>query len=541
MGQDFPCSRSLSFTTQSHAVAWQHEDQTGLRTRMRLRNAQTCVNESRFKEQVLYVGQQGPPYRLNCPLEPQSSPQPKLTWQKDCHQLSTQEGKDYLEFASLSLQDQGNYTCMQQGNSTASFTVRLIVKESQCSKAPEFKPNGRPDSLYRNVGSSVTLNCTALLWDPREEHCDTTLQWSKDGQPLTNHTHYMQNTSSWSPVAGQLMVNSLLVINLREPDDFGLYRCTVRNISFDFSLLYSTGPNHTAAVIAAILLLLLLAIAAVVYCRCHLNIKLWYKNFYAECYGDNELNDGKLYDAYISYVNNDHDRKFVNFILKPHLENKNAQKLHLNDNDILPGSEPSAELLMNISRSRRLIVLLSYAYLEQDWCSNNFRQGLMHLLELSQRERPILIMLEGQSKRMRPEIKQLLSEHQHRLTILTWRHNSVTPSSVFWKELALAMPRRVVYRSESAGDPQTLLQDDKDPMLTLDSDYLDCRSDTDPAGDLGLRLPVYKALAFKAPVFPAAPITVAEPKSSEIDVSDLGLRNYGARSDFYCLVTEEDI
>lgn len=48
--------------------------------------------------------------------------------------------------------------------------------------------------------------------------------------------------------------------------------------------------------------------------------------------------DGKLYDAYISYVNNDHDRKFVNFVLKPHLENKNAYKVHLNDNDILPGA-----------------------------------------------------------------------------------------------------------------------------------------------------------------------------------------------------------
>ncbi len=57
----------------------------------------------------------------------------------------------------------------------------------------------------------------------------------------------------------------------------------------------------------------------------------------------------------------------------------------------------------------------------------------------------------------------------------------------------------------------------------------------------GLRLPVYKALACRAPVLPAAPITAAEPKPSDIDVSDLGSRNYGARSDFYCLVTEEDI
>lgn len=89
------------------------------------------MDEGRFKEQVLYVGRQGPSYRLNCPLElvqPQSSPQLKLTWQKDCQQLLAQEGKTYLEFASLSLEDQGNYTCVQQGNSTASFTVRLVVK-----------------------------------------------------------------------------------------------------------------------------------------------------------------------------------------------------------------------------------------------------------------------------------------------------------------------------------------------------------------------------------------------------------------------------
>lgn len=500
---------------------------------------QTCVDESRFKEQVLFVGRQGPPYRLQCPLDPdqaQSLPQIQLTWQKDCLPLRNQEGKTYLEFASLSSEDQGNYTCMLQANSTAAFTVRLIVKESQCSKAPEFKPNGDLTELWRNVGSTVKLNCTALvLWDPSEEQCDTALQWSKAGQPLTNHTLYMLNTSSWSPGAGQLMISSLLVITVREQEDFGLYSCTVRNISSDFSLQNSDSPSHTAAVVAAIFLLLFLGLAAVVYSRCHLNIKLWYRN----TYGDYELNDGKLYDAYISYVNNDYDRKFVNFILKPHLENKNGYKVHLNDNEILPGSEPSAELMMNMSRSRRLIVLLSHAYLEQDWCSNNFRQGLLHLLELCQQ--PILILLEGQPKRMRPEIKQLLSEHQHTLTILTWKHNSVTPSSVFWKELALAMPRRVIFHSESAGDPQTMLQDDKDPMLTLNPDYLDCHSDTDPAGDLGLRLPVYKALAGKAPVLPAAPITAAEPKPSDIDVSDLGSRNYGARSDFYCLVTEEDI
>ena len=56
---------------------------------------------------------------------------------------------------------------------------------------------------------------------------------------------------------------------------------------------------------------------------------------------------------------------------------------------------------------------------------------------------------------------------------------------MFWKELVLALPRRLDFHCESARDPQTMLQEDKDPMLTLDPDYLDWRSEADPAGDLG--------------------------------------------------------
>ncbi|XP_056137747.1 single Ig IL-1-related receptor [Lampris incognitus] len=513
-------------------------------------DAQSCVDEGRFKEQVFSVGG-GAPYQLSCPLEPallNSSPQLQVSWMKDCIQLPrpspsspvqillAAEGKAYLEFSRPGFKDQGNYTCVVRDNNTASYTVQLSVKESQCSEAPEFKPSGGPAELWANVGSTAKLNCTALLqWDPSEMPCDTALHWSKNGNPLTNHTLFPLNTSSWSPDTGQVMVSSLLEVTLNEQEDFGLYSCTVRNTSADFVLQSAHQPTHVAAVIAAILLLLLLAVVAVVYSKCELNLRLWYR----DAYGEYELNDGKLHDAYVSYVNNEYDRKFVNFILKPHLEKMNGYKLHLNDNDILPGTEPSAELLMNMSRSRRLIVVFSHAYLEQDWCCSNFRRGLLHLLEVSQR--PILVTLEGQLKRMRPEIRDQLREHQHRLTVLTWRHNSVTPSSVFWKELALAMPRRVVFQTESVGDPQTLLQDDKDPMLSLNPDYLDCCSDTDPAGDLGVRLPVYRGLTSRAPVLPAAPVTETEPKFTDVDVSDLGSRNYGARTDFYCLVTEDDM
>ncbi|XP_051917137.1 single Ig IL-1-related receptor [Hippocampus zosterae] len=499
-----------------------------------------CVDEEHFEEDVLYAGQQDPPYRLNCSLgsipHVQGDPRPQLTWLKDCQLFGAQQGNYYLEFANISVDAGGNYTCLQPGNNTASFTVRLVVKASKCSMGPEFSSNEVLSTTWGKLGSIVYLNCTVLLsWDPTDKRCDASLRWTKDGRALSNGSLLLQNTSSWFQAGDQLVVSSVLAVHLHELEDFGLYSCTVRNSSSDFNLQKSNSPSHTAAVTAAFVVLLLLAVAAVIYSKCHLNIKLWYR----DSYGDYEMGDGKLYDAYISYVNNDYDRKFVNFILKPHLENKHVYKVHLNDNNIMPGSEPSAELLMNISRSRRLIVLLSLAYLEQDWCTGNFRQGLLHLLELCRQ--PIVIMLEGQLKRMSPEIRQQLGEHQHSLTLLTWRHNSVTPSSAFWKELALAMPRRVVFHSQAKGDPQTVLQDDKDPMLTLDPDYLDCRSDTDPDGDLGVRLPVYKAMTSKAPILPVVCSSEREPKKTDIDVSDLGARNYGTRSDFYCLVTKEDI
>ncbi|XP_052357825.1 single Ig IL-1-related receptor [Oncorhynchus keta] len=394
----------------------------------------------------------------------------------------------------------------------------LTHQKSLCTQAPEFQlPSGGQSEVWETLGSFVALNCTAVMsWNQTDQRCDATsrtLLWSKDGTPL-NLSLYPQNTSTWTPSQSQMIVSSVLQVQVREQADFGLYSCEARNTSADFSLQNTAQPSHTASVIAAISLFLILTIAAVVYSRCRLNIKLWYRN----SYGDYEINDGKLHDAYFSYVNNEHDRKLVNFILKPHLVNKSGHKLHLSDNNILPGGEPSAEFLMNVSHCRRLIVVMSHAYLEQDWCCNNFRQGLLHLLELSQR--PIIIItLEGQVKLMRPDVVQQIREQQHKLTLLTWSgsHSMVTQPSL-----------------------------EPNPLFTFYFTFI-ISSFTFwflPPFSPGIRLPVYKALASRAPVlpmFPSVPASLTEPKLSDIDVSDLGSRNYGARNDFYCLVTEDNI
>ncbi|XP_045748887.1 single Ig IL-1-related receptor isoform X1 [Mirounga angustirostris] len=406
-----------------------------------------------------------------------------------------------------------------------------------CDRAPDFlSPTGN-QALGPTLGSVVALNCTA--WVVSGPHCPLpSVQWLKDRLPLGDGSHYDLHEDSWvKDNLSEVLVSSVLGVNLTRVEDYGAFTCSIRNVSSSSFTLWRAGPaGHVAAVLASLLVLLALLLAALLYVKCRLNVLRWYQ----DACGEVEMNDGKLYDAYVSYSDSPEDRKFVNFILKPHLERRRGYKLFLDDRDLLPRAEPSADLLVNLSRCRRLIVVLSDAFLGRAWCSHSFREGLCRLLELTRR--PIFITFEGQRRDPVHPALHLLRQHRHLVTLLLWRPGSVAPSSDFWKELQLALPRKVRYRAME-GDPQTRLQDDKDPMLIVQGHVpegrtLNLQLDPDPEGDLGVRGPV-----FGEPLAPlhASGISLGEGRGSEVDVSDLGSRNYSARTDFYCLVSEDDV
>ncbi|XP_023364372.1 single Ig IL-1-related receptor isoform X1 [Otolemur garnettii] len=440
-----------------------------------------------------------------------------------------------------------------------------------CDRAPDFLSPSEDQVLRTALGSAVVLNCTA--WVVSGPHCPLpSVQWLKDRLPLGNGSHYGLHRDSWvNSNLSEMLVSSVLGVNLTSTEDYGAFACSIQNVSSASFTLRRTGDEgpgggvgvsesrdlrldgargsgsgnlpapidsagHVAAVVASVLVLLTLLLAAILYIKCRLNVLLWYQ----DTHGEVEMNDGKLYDAYVSYSDCPEDRKFVNFILKPQLERRRGYKLFLDDRDLLPRAEPSADLLVNLSRCRRLIVVLSDAFLGRAWCSHSFREGLCRLLELTRR--PIFITFEGQRRDPAHPALHLLRQHRHLVTLLLWRPGSVTPSSDFWKELQLALPRKVRYRPVE-GDPQTRLQDDKDPMLIVrgcvrEGRALDLELDLDPEGDLGVRVPV-----FGEPSVPphASGVSLGEGRGSEVDVSDLGSRNYSARTDFYCLVSEEDV
>ncbi|XP_064921786.1 single Ig IL-1-related receptor isoform X1 [Columba livia] len=411
-----------------------------------------------------------------------------------------------------------------------------------CSVSPTFLVPATNETRELALGTRVTLNCT-VRWASAEP-CEPVPAWSKDGQWLGSGS---SQDSTWlGQNASERLLASVLQLNLTQDSDFGVFACWVSNATATFTLRREEVAGHVSAVLAALLVLALLVLLAGLYVRCRLTLRLWYRNRYGEL----ELNDGKLYDAYVSHAGAPDDRKFVHFIMKPQLENRYGYKLFLDEQTILPNAEPSADLIMNVSRCRRLIVVLSVAYLQQDWCNSSFREGLWRLLELSRK--PIFIIFESQYREIAHPAISLLRQHRGAVTLLVWRAGSMTPSSDFWKELCLALPRKVSFPG-TVGDPQTQLQEDKDPMLILHSSYLDSAGDLHPDGDLGTGL---RGWGFRSPKPPriggpgtavaagAGAVEDTQPRDRqrpEIDVSDLGSRNYGARTDFYCLVTEDDI
>ncbi|XP_072194847.1 single Ig IL-1-related receptor isoform X2 [Excalfactoria chinensis] len=411
-----------------------------------------------------------------------------------------------------------------------------------CSVPPEILAPAANETLELALGSQVVLNCT-MRWAVGE-HCEPVPIWTKDGQLLGSESR--QDSTWFGQNASEHFLATVLQVNLTHDADFGVFACWISNATATFTLQRGDVAGHVNAVLAALLVLALLVLLAGLYIRCRLSVLLWYRNHYGEL----EMNDGKLYDAYVSHAASPDDRKFVHFIVKPQLENRYGYKLYLDERNILPNAEPSADLIMNVSRCRRLIVVLSVAYLEQDWCNSSFREGLWRLLELS--KKPIFIVFESQYREIAHPAINLLKHHRSAITLLVWRAGSMTPSSDFWKELCLALPRKVAFRG-TMGDPQTQLQEDKDPMLILHSSYSDSRGDPHPDGDLGTGL---RGSAFRSPLpprisGPGGPTALAtgmledtqlkDSHRAEIDVSDLGSRNYGARTDFYCLVTEDDI
>jgi Leucine-rich repeat (LRR) protein len=146
------------------------------------------------------------------------------------------------------------------------------------------------------------------------------------------------------------------------------------------------------------------------------------------------LIDIDLYDGYVAY--NFRDRKWVMSQVVRHLEQTNQYRLCLHERNFLPGGSTVDDIVENIDASRKLILVLSNNFMNDQWCKYEAKIA-NHTLADGKGEKIILILLEDiQSHHMTSSLKVLLKSTSH----VKWTEN-VNGQKLFFKTLRRLMDK----------------------------------------------------------------------------------------------------
>ncbi|KAM4703083.1 toll-like receptor 12 [Rhinophrynus dorsalis] len=148
-------------------------------------------------------------------------------------------------------------------------------------------------------------------------------------------------------------------------------------------------------------------------------------------------NDMKYdYDAFVSYCSMDQD--WVIQYLIPNLEEKGSPsfKLCLHNRDFQVGKDILDNIMDSIYKSRKTICLISYNYLQSEWCSLEMRMATYRILE-EKNDDLILIFLEKIS-RYHLSSYHRLARMVKKKTYIDWPKEE-SEQSAFWERLRITI------------------------------------------------------------------------------------------------------
>ncbi|XP_061180618.1 toll-like receptor 2 type-2, partial [Saccostrea echinata] len=135
-----------------------------------------------------------------------------------------------------------------------------------------------------------------------------------------------------------------------------------------------------------------------------------------------------LYDAFIAY--NTNDRKWIMSELVRMLERNHKYKLCLHERDIIPGGVYVEDILESIDTSRKLILVLSNNFMDDQWCK--YETALAsHTLADGDGHKLFLVLLEDiRSEHINRSLKVLLKSISH----VEWTENKIG-QRMFWESI----------------------------------------------------------------------------------------------------------
>ncbi|CAL1544805.1 unnamed protein product [Lymnaea stagnalis] len=197
-----------------------------------------------------------------------------------------------------------------------------------------------------------------------------------------------------------------------------------------------------AAVLLAVLAILLVVIPYWLWKQRNLtmlNIVHWFQPF--------EEDDGRDYDAFVSYASADLDRQFVIQTLVPRLEGRMCYTLCIHQRNFVAGLYITDNITGSVKKSRRTLLVISPAFVSSSWCKFEYQMALQEMLHEKHRILPIII---GDVSHLKDEMDDTLKSILNTVTWLEYPGIDASEQQLdkFWKRLALSLPKKRPGQSE---------------------------------------------------------------------------------------------
>ncbi|XP_013781529.1 protein toll-like [Limulus polyphemus] len=322
--------------------------------------------------------------------------------------------------------------------------TEIYLDENHISSIDNWKlpPNLKMISLRKNYLTHISTD----IYKEREE---------------TLHFDLRLGYNPWECTCETLELKSWLTNNLHKIKDIDDIYCsepvklngTLRKellVQMPDNILcpHATWPQKIKLIsvsVICVVLAILLFVVSVLYYRnkqtviAYVYIHLY--NVFMCFFTEEELDEDKIFDAFISYSSSDRETAFS--ILKELETNEPLFKVCIHDRDWLAGNAISWNIVNSVQNSRRTILVISKDFLESVWFQIEFHTAYYQMLE--DKVDRLIVVVKGElppKDTFDKDLQYLLSTK----TYLVWGEKW------FWEKLRYAMPH---HRSLRAPENKT--------------------------------------------------------------------------------------
>ncbi|XP_050187625.1 interleukin-18 receptor accessory protein [Myiozetetes cayanensis] len=382
---------------------------------------------------------------------------PDVKWYKDGHQIKLRKSRPSLKLKHNEIylnptydKDAGMYVCdYTLYDNTTKWTVRTAVTVEVTAKNTIHPPN----LLYPNgvmileaeLGKPLELECRVQFGF--ETVSPMRVTWNRNNEENINEKLNQETSVYPKGLKGHILLHVATLKEVTEKDLRSNFTCfaenSVGNATAVIQLKRKQRVLFLYVLCSAISTLFAFVLCTAFIYQHWIEIVLMYRSYLVH---NESSGDGKEFDAFVSYAKLDSserdctlisEEKFALELLPDMLENKFGYKLCILERDILPGGAYTDEVVTAIKQSRRVIIILSPAYVSGP--SIFELQAAVNCALEDKRIKLVLIKFQAfqEPETLPPAVKKALRI----LPVVTWKSFISAPSDKkFWKYMRYHMP-----------------------------------------------------------------------------------------------------